>query len=422
MDLVPVSSAHPYRSVAGSAVREFGPMLLVLAVLATLLVALAHVAQTSSRPSPAADTREPLASFEFEQVAVGLKRVVDDGAGHRPGERSFLFEPEHGAIALDASQALVSCCQRPGLLAGTGAESRLLRLGQARPLASWDDEGLEIDEPVDMAVAPGGTVWVAGPGLASFDGERWTVHRRARDSRVLEVGPDGTAWVGTSTRRLTVVAIRSGGSYVYTPENGLPAVAARWGGVISDIETTPDGRVWVGIGARSDGQPGGLIQFDGRRWRVVRPLGRGHDARVEGLATATDGALWAYLVEDPDEPASAQHPSHALLARFDGHGWELLGEADGVPPPGLVRRGDAPRILLETGSDGWIWLTPVGGQGCRRLVSYRDGVATEHLPSGYCVGDLEIAADGRAWVMAARRGSQAGNERGTGLYVVDPRP
>ena len=176
------------------------------------------------------------------------------------------------------------------------------------------------------------------------------------------------------------------------------------------------------LGARYDEQPGGLISFDGRRWRVVRPLGRGHDARVEGLATATDGALWVYLSADPDERASAQQPSRALLARFDGRGWEVLGEADGVPRPGLVHRGDAPRILMETGSDGSIWLTPVGGRGCRRLVSYRDGVATEHLPSGYCVDDLEVAADGRAWVTAERRGSQAGNERGTGLYVVDPRP
>jgi streptogramin lyase len=109
------------------------------------------------------------------------------------------------------------------------------------------------------------------------------------------------------------------------------------------------------------------------------------------------------------------------LARRDASGWAVFDEADGVPShdPRYRRSGDE-KVLMRAGADGTVWLTTFDMAGCARLVSYARGRTAEYLPDGACVHDLELDADGRAWVSVEHRTwSQAGRS-GVDLYLVDP--
>ena len=54
---------------------------------------------------------------------------------------------------------------------------------------------------------------------------------------------------------------------------------------------------------------------------------------------------------------------------------------------------------MEAGPRDTVWLTPLARDGCRRLISFRDGIATSHLDTAACIEELEIAPDGTAWVV-----------------------
>jgi hypothetical protein len=182
---------------------------------------------------------------------------------------------------------------------------------------------------------------------------------------------------------------------------------------------TASGKTWVGVSGTGARQPGGLIRFDGEAWRVVRPLGRSVDAHVEGVSAGPDGTLWVYLERSRPRTGARWH-ADAYLAHRDTNGWTILDQSDGVPAhdPAYHRRGQE-RVLLRVGPSGTVWLTPYDEHGCARLVSYDGQASTEHLPPGACVHDLELDAEGRAWVSVEHE-PRAGAERsGTDLYLVD---
>ncbi len=416
MGLTTVEASHRLRDGSGYFVREAGPMLLILALPAALVLVIAFsvLPGAQSSPSPMAERD---AGFHYETIGVGVKQLVHDGAGHRPGQRLFLFKPDRELIAFEPDGSVLLCCGDTGLLSDDVLQTELYRLGDEEPVLRWNDDALQIDQASDMAVAPDGTVWAAGRRLYAFDGEGWTVRRGTGD--VFESGRMARIWADVPGKSLKIARFRGGAQRDFAPGRGLPPVTARWDPMITGIAATPDGSAWVGVGAERVGRPGGLLRFEDGRWTVVRPLGRGIDARVEGVTAAPDGTLWVYLSRDARKAATQQRPS-AYLARFDGRRWTVFSEDGGVPYHGALYARDADRVLMEAGPYETVWLTPLARDGCRRLISFRDGIATSHLDEAACIEELEIAPDGTAWVVVEWSEHRGAEHRSTGLYLVKP--
>jgi len=418
MELTQVSGSHHLRDGAEYVVRETAPLLLVLAIPAAIVLALAIHATSPAAPGPT-PVATPAASLHFAQVGVGVKRLVHDGAGHRPGDRSFIFEPDREVIAFEPDGSVLLCCKAPGLILPDTSGTEIYRLGDEQPVHRWDDERLRLDDSADMAVAPDGTVWVTGRKLASLDADGWTVWRDKGRGEVIEIQSNGTIWADSSGRSLRVLRIRGSSQRTFTPGDGLPPVARGWDPEITGIAATPQGSIWVGVSARGGKRPGGgLLRFDGGRWKVVRPLGRGIDARVEGVAAAEDGTLWVYLSKNARKADDEQRPS-SYLASLDGNGWTIFDEGDGVPHQ-AARKWSTPKVLMEAGPDGRVWLTPIARGDCPRLMSFRDGVTTDYLAADACIHDLEIATDGTAWAIVEQTRYRESDDWRTDLYLVKP--
>ena len=427
MGLTPVAGSHRVREGAAYVLREAAPLVAVLAFPVAMVLALAIHAASPAAPglAPAAT---PDDGFRFEQVGVGVKRLIDDGAGHRPGDRSFIFEPDREVVAFEPDGSVLLCCKAPGLILTDTSKTEIHRLGDEQPVHRWDDGTHQLQDAVDMAVAPDGTVWVTGRKLASLDADGWTIWRERSGGKVIEIGDDRAVWTDASGKTLKVLRIRGSGRHTFTPGDGLPRVTREWDPGITGIATTPDGSVWVGVsGTTAKRSGGGLLRYDGQRWKVVRPLGRGIDAHAEGVTAAEDGTLWVYLSRNAPKSADGSRRV-SYLASFDGTDWTVLDEDDGIPHDGIPRHSarerNAPTILMEAGADGRVWLTPIARGYCRRLMSYRDGVTTDYLDTDYlddaCIHDFEVAADGKAWAIVEQTGRREGDDWRTDLYVVEP--
>ncbi len=74
---------------------------------------------------------------------------------------------------------------------------------------------------------------------------------------------------------------------------------------------------------------------------------------------------------------------------------------------------------MAAGPNGALWLTPVARDGCRQLVLFREGELTRPLDEAACVEDLELDADGIAWVAAAWSRARGADAWRTELFLVD---
>ncbi len=421
----PTSAAGPHRVRDGATyvARELGPMALVLAIPAALALGLMLSMDWPSQPGSAPTSTSapgPYDGFHFEQVGVGVKRLIDDGAGHRPGDRDITHGPRADIVALEPDGSVLTCCDRPSLIFGNTTHYELHRLGDSAPMFRWSTTGLDVDDIEDMAVAPDGTLWAVGGGLASLDVDGWTQRHGKGENQVMEVQEDGTVWADIPGKSPGIVRIRDGKSHVFSPGNGLPEATSEWGPRTTGIASTRDGRVWVGVSATGPKGSGGLLRLDSDGWSIVRPLGRGVSARVEGLAAATDGTLWVYLSRNAREGVGEKRPT-SHLARLDQDGWTVFDEADGVPRHRRRYAHDSgSKTLMQAGSDGTVWLAPLTNEHCGRLVSFdRDG-SSEHLADGGCVRDLDIDADGQAWASVVWAPWDGAEDWSTGLYLVEP--
>ena len=231
-----------------------------------------------------------------------------------------------------------------------------------------------------LAVAPDGTIWAvleSGSGVASFDGDQWIVYEEGDGvpwlASNIEVGGDGTVWVGTtstwgppddpdSRRPAQGIGRFDGTSWkTFTTEDGLL-------GNSGSIIIAPDGTVWVlhspipdaytqetGI----DGPPAGLSRFDGATWESVDGVnddggGPGVIARDGTVWTVEPdsitgfryGALTTYTMpegttapkppEEPDQALPSEHPAGGsgggsgnvtvLVSGIEGaNGWRVGG-------------------------------------------------------------------------------------------------
>ncbi len=352
--------------------------------------------------------------LEYESLGVGVLEVIGDGAGHDPREallQAFAFEPDGG---------LLVCCWVETRRDPDWTNAEIVRLGDRDAYAAK-----EYYYAFDMAVAPDGRLWSIHNSVHSLDGHDWSEHRPNTSwGSVIAVQPDGTAWAAmypSFRNPLAVARYRDGKWTTYSSARGLPRVTRKWDPDVTGITSTPDGSVWVGVSAYGARRPGGLLRFDGKSWKVVRPLGRGVDARVEALDAAPDGSLWVYLSTTGAKRAGGDEGPTSHLARFDGKEWKLYGEADGVPPLGpRYAAGGTSRAFMEVGPDGTVWLTPVSNFDCHRLVAFDGSSSTTYLGDGACIRELAVGPDGAAWVAAEWVPSYGPKSWNTGLVVIRP--
>jgi hypothetical protein len=412
-------SSDRIRDAVVYATRETAPMLVGLAIVAAALLAVISLG-TPAPPASAPATPGPYDGFTFEQVGVGVRWLVDDGAGNRPRDDAIAFEPDGSVI---------TCCDYPGFLFGDTEHYEMARLGDSQPAARWDKAQLNLmGRAASIAIGPDSTLWVAGQVLASLREGEWTQHYGRGSTRVMEVASDGTVWAGIENDAVTIVRISDGRERAYKVGRGLPRVVSSWGSEVTGIATTSDGRTWVGMSAAGTKRPGGLLRFDGQRWNVVRPLGRGVDTWVEGVAKGPDGALWVYLNRKTGEDDSRGRGS-SHLARFDEEGWTVFDDEDGVPQRYPRRAKDIdPATLMRAGPDGTVWLTQRTGSDCHGLWSFDATGSRSHLPEDACVKGLRLAPDGTAWVSIAWLYDDAEQAHWSdglyryraGLYLVEP--
>ncbi len=183
-----------------------------------------------------------------------------------------------------------------------------------------------------LAVAPDGTIWAvleSGSGVASFDGDRWTV---------------------------------------YNEDDGVPWLA-------SNIEVADDGTVWVGTTSTwgppenpDSGRPAdGIASFDGTSWKTFTT----DDGLLDNpgsIIIAPDGTVWVLhsSIPDADRQEIGIDSPPAGLSRFDGTSWTSDGGENGGGGPGVIAR------------DGTVWTVQPGS-----ITGFRDGATTTFtMPEG----------------------------------------
>ena len=359
------------------------PLVLVSAVIAILLAVLAVGFLTSElmgeRMQPAPPAVEPeteavgarldtfgavMAQVATEQQEPGVEAVVSDGAGH------------------DLSGVL---------------DMRIGRDG--RVWAMKDDQIIELGQAGSTPLAPLGPVPKWGAIGTGWDGQ--VLLDRARSIPEDEHHPDAVALAATSDDRVwgrvgelpVHPAYHDGSRWVrVTPaEMGL-APELEW--MMLDLQTAPDGSVWVSLYAR-ERQAGQLahhvvvVSYDGDAWQTeFEPAGVGLERPLNGalVRPGVDGSIWLLLTEPLDPSKDVQH---ARLARRVGGSWEIIG----VPatPDDLV-----------IGPDGTAWLTVDEGPTAYRFDD--PGWTSVPLPGS---GEdwtarpltLQVAPDGKLWVL-----------------------
>ena len=230
-------------------------------IVATLLVA----ATTTPGMAAGADLR-----LVTDEIAPGVQRVLGDGVHEVDGH--WVEAGRDGSVWL-------------------AEERRYTELG-GEAVLEW---GPGPTSGVLFDVAPDGTVWVVEdtPGkpvvkIRSFDGDRWTTHRKARADSVegwaIDIGTDGTVWAAwpdgeaRDPRRASVVASLTDDGWRML-ERTLP------GGGLIDLLVTDDGDVWA---LKVDGPP---LRYTDDEWQppTVSDVAAGDEAFAE--LTLTDDVI-----------------------------------------------------------------------------------------------------------------------------------
>ena len=155
-----------------------------------------------------------------------------------------------------------------------------------------------------------------------------------------------------------------------------------------DIVVGSDGTVWAGFptvwGLPS--QPGHLARFEGDGWTVLTEEDGVPGDGLRELLAAPDGSLWA-LVEHVEQHGSTSTYLPSELARFDGESWDTFDRSDGLPGWEV--------LSLAAAADGTVWA------GTRRgLVAY-DGRGWKAYRIG-SVRAVAVAHDGTIWIAQKR--------------------
>ena len=236
----------------------------------------------------------------------------------------------------------------------------------------------------------------------------------------LEAQADGTLWL-----------LGEGGGLVSVSPDGI-VEATSWrdvyDGQVGGLVVTPEGDAWL-MGTPEVGlNPVEVfLHFDGDDWEIVPVPDEALRARVR-VVPAPDDVPWGGSDEmfdvGPDGTlwtVGDAHPSHQHLARYDGSGWTIFGDADGVRPWGSQRVGvwNSPIETVRVAPDksAWVNATGPGEWGCGGLGRF-DGESWASYLRGLCIAYYDIAPDGAVWVVASEPPVSQGTE--TETYVITP--
>ena len=243
------------------------------------------------------------------------------------------------------------------------------------------------------------------PDLAAFDPDlaedRW--------GPTIAAGADGSVWLFGPSRFL-----RLGDEQAYS-----------WPfGSMSDLDITPDGRLWVSSSALGDdeGRYEGVHVFDGdapegQRWSLQRSPD-GHD--IFNVEVAPDGTIWAAWLDADGEIS---------IGQLDDDRWHVLdGDAPDRVDDTLADRDGGYYGQLLIGDDGVIRANVMGlpgwglgdPDGPDPLYRYDTGEWREEEPPGE--GRIAVGPDGILWLWyEAWYGSQVARFDGTDWQTWGPR-
>ena len=212
-----------------------------------------------------------------------------------------------------------------------------------------------INEILDLAFAPDGSLWVGTRGgLVRWDLNTGTYTRYLLLAYQVAPAPDGTLWLNTEYGLCQLDGATC------EPPLDLPG---SMGGQTYALAVTPDGDLWAGSDL-------GASRFDGTSWTSYS-LGSG----VHGLGVGDRGAPWARTASGVAQYQEAED------------GWVFHGQEQGLPGPQVHIIGVGP------GGEGWAY---VAWEGLYRYNGEK-WLPMEGPPGGN-VRDIAFAADGTPWI------------------------
>ncbi|CAN5816748.1 hypothetical protein BH23CHL8_BH23CHL8_03180 [soil metagenome] len=361
-------------------------------------------------------TDELIARLVTEEVGPGVLRVLSDG--HRelslPVE-GYVFEGQgKGWGALARSHVYRHVVAGPDGSVWILEPDRFFRLGRQR---QWDWQGQpELQSDDEVEVAPDGTLWRTGgrwhEEARSFDGRRWIRHRSKDEIRSIEIEPDGTVW---ATRWRTVPPDGSelaGLARKDVTGWGTLALRKAQGSYGDQLVVTGRDEVWVCCKGKAWGEQQRLVGFDGGRRRVLDDPAPGRADAPMLIDSALDGSLW-------------MRRNSSTLARHRLDGWRVFTAGEDGPIMGWSQEEGG---FLRASPDGGVWVTVSTGKqsgnfDCDGLARFDGTTWSRYLPMA-CIFAIDIAADGTAWVQAARmdpRISQGLPLEPVQTYAIRPR-
>jgi hypothetical protein len=226
-------------------------------------------------------------------------------------------------------------------------------------------EGLTRDpvEASDLAIAPDGTVWAAGPGGVAYRADGGWVVADGGPADALVVDGAGTVWLGGAGCAVETLR-RDGATWVRTPI--APGPCPGDGDSIGTLGIDREGDLWATAG---DPFRGWLGRLDGSSWQGVGELA-GRPIGIAWIVGAdASGDLWA-MFRQPDEVYGSTRVRH--LARFDGTEWAIAQLPD-------------PSAGASVGSDGALWAS--ADRGPARL----EGTGWAYPYEGFGLPSMRVA-------------------------------
>jgi hypothetical protein len=234
-------------------------------------------------------------SWRTKEVAPGILRILDDGAGHDLAQKWPRNRGSVNRIAVGPEGDVWVSVTVPNVERNRSNESRLWPLGRERTYGRADGLGRYHGS---LAFDDEGRLWLFGERIATFEDGEWS---STRASNSVEAA-DGSVWLGNGMGveqwdGAELVPHLEGtwtGSVFLGPDDKVGVEG--WGGPLlfdgSDWQQIPQSRPWRAVSGD------GLLAVIGQDGKGVQLYGNDQTttvldgARINSIAAAPDGSLW----------------------------------------------------------------------------------------------------------------------------------
>jgi diguanylate cyclase (GGDEF)-like protein len=293
------------------------------------------------------------------------------------GNRRTPIDAHHGLPADPSGPMLID--REELLWLGTDGGGLVRRLGHGEWMAWKREDGLLRNSVWAIRPVRDGNIWVGtngGLNMINASGEvtrTWTNRDGLPGDRVLSLieGPSGDIYAGTDTGTISEFSRQGKLLQKYSAKSGY--LADR----VSDMGIDREGRLWaIGIGGCFRTRlplDAGRLQFD----RMDIP-GIPSRSFFRDLLIDNHGVVWI--------------ASSRGLARFDGNGWRILTDRDGL---------ESPDLDVVSQAQGSIWIGYRDALGMTRLAG--DALTPSHITVQEGLHSNQVYAikpdqKGRLWV------------------------